>query len=70
MGEFLAIDRIPRYRIRDHLKLRSLAWLCRVFEGRDWPDLSSYYPDILSYYYMLGVIAGEDRGDIDSCVQQ
>ena len=61
MGTFLSVDRIPRYRLRDHLKMRFLARLCRIFERTDWPDLSGYYPDILSYYYMLGMIAGEDR---------
>jgi GT2 family glycosyltransferase len=66
MGEFLSIDQIPNYRVRDHLRLRSVTWLCRIFEKREWPDLSSYYPDILSYYYMLGMIAGEDRGEIGS----
>jgi glycosyltransferase involved in cell wall biosynthesis len=63
LGSFLSIDRIPRYRWRDHLRMRSLAGLCRLFENKDWPDLSNYYPDILSYYYMLGMIAGEERGE-------
>jgi len=66
MGEFLSIDRIPRYRFKDHLRMKTLTMLCRAFERRDWPDLSNYYPDILSYYYMMGVIAGEERGESDS----
>lgn len=61
MREFLSIDRIPRYRFRDHLKMKSLTWLCRSLEKWDLPNLSRHYPDILSYYYMLGMIAGEDR---------
>jgi glycosyltransferase involved in cell wall biosynthesis len=61
MAEFLSIDRIPRYRFSDHLRIRTLTYLCRIFEKSEWLDLSRYYPDILSYYYMLGVIAGEDR---------
>ena len=60
MAEFLSIDRIPIYKITDHLKMRALTWLCRLFEERDWPDFSGYYPDLMSYYYMRGLIAGED----------
>jgi glycosyltransferase involved in cell wall biosynthesis len=67
MGRFLSIDRIPSYRVRDHLKMRVVTWLCRIFEKRDWPDLSSYYPDIMTYYYMLGMLAGEDREDSTPC---
>jgi glycosyltransferase involved in cell wall biosynthesis len=60
MAEFLSIDRMPRYRLTDHVRMRVLTWLCRFFEKGDWPDLSGYYPDLMSYYYMQGLIAGED----------
>jgi glycosyltransferase involved in cell wall biosynthesis len=70
IGEFLSVDRIPSYRFRDHVKLKMMTLLCRIFERRAWPDFSSYYPDILSYYYMLGMIAGEDRGESDSYESQ
>ncbi|MEJ2081259.1 MAG: hypothetical protein P8Y94_03585 [Acidobacteriota bacterium] len=56
MASFLSIDRIPRYRRRDHLRMRLLSWACRLTEKASWPDLSHYYPDLMSYYYLQGLI--------------
>lgn len=58
MAEFLSINRIPSYTPIDHLKMKVLSLLCRLTENVRRPDLSRFYPDLMSYYYMLGVIEG------------
>ena len=32
-----------------------LTWICRMFEFSTWPDLSRFYPDLMSYYYLRGL---------------
>ena len=64
MARFLSIDRIPSYRRLDHLRMRALTWLCRLTETRERPDLSRYYPDLMSYYYLLGLIEARPEGFI------
>lgn len=61
LKEFLNIGRIPRYSLLDHLRFRFLSGLCGLTEGWHWPDLSRYYPDLMSYYYNLGLLERESR---------
>jgi GT2 family glycosyltransferase len=60
MESFLSIDRIPEYRPLDRARMRLLTWLCRITETWRRPDLSRYYPDLMSYYYLQGLIAGRE----------
>ncbi len=59
---FLGLDRLASYSPLAHLKMRVVGALCRLTEYRQWPDLSRFYPDLMTYYYMLGVLEGKDAG--------
>lgn len=61
MGDFLSARRRPRYSRRHRLKMRLLAEACALTEAWSWPDLSRYYPDLLSYHYMLGMVERADE---------
>jgi GT2 family glycosyltransferase len=61
MGSFLGLHPLPRYSWLDHVRMRVLTWLCRYSEFRDWPDLSRYYPDLMTYYYLRGAIEARFR---------
>jgi hypothetical protein len=65
MGEFLGVNRMPRQTFRRRLKAGLLLLACRCTEGWDRPDLSRFYPDILSHSYLQGVVEGfrEKRTD-------
>ena len=41
MADFLNVDRLPRYRFRDRVRMELLTWICAWTEKRRWPDLSS-----------------------------
>ncbi len=56
MASFLSIDHIPDYTRRHHFRMRLLAWACRLTENLAWPNLSRYYPDLVTYYYIQGLI--------------
>lgn len=58
MADFLNVDRLPRYRLRDRVRMELLTWACAWTEKRRWPDLSSLYPDLMSYHYNLGLLRG------------
>jgi glycosyltransferase involved in cell wall biosynthesis len=58
LAEFLSVNRIPRYSFSDHIRMRLLTILCRLTETARYPDLSRFYPDLMSYYYIRGLIAG------------
>ena len=61
MADFLNVGRLPRYRLRDRIRMELLTWVCAWTEKRRWPDLSSLYPDLMSYHYNLGLLSG-NRG--------
>ena len=61
MAGFLNVLRVPNYTFSQRLKMRFLTWACVLTERRNWPDLSLYYPDLMSYYYNLGVLEGRRR---------
>ncbi len=56
MAEFLSVLRLPDYTTLQHLKMAVLTWLCSQTEHMRWPDCSQYYPDLMSYYYNLGIL--------------
>lgn len=56
LSDFLNTRRIPYYTWLDHLKWKALTWACRMTEYRNRPDLSHFYPDLMSYYYNLGLL--------------
>jgi GT2 family glycosyltransferase len=56
LRDFLNVLKVPNYSRRAHAKLRLLAAACRLLEGAPWPDLTRYYPDLMTYYYNLGII--------------
>lgn len=58
LSDFLNTRRIPYYSWLDHLKWKALTWACRMTEYRRRPDLSRFYPDLMSYYYNLGLLEG------------
>lgn len=60
LANFLGTKQIPDYRITDHLKMFLLTQACRLTEGYIWPDLSRFYPDLMSYYYIQGLIEGRE----------
>ena len=62
MEDFLSVGRLPRYRLRDRVRMEFLTWICACTEKRRWPDLSSLYPDLMSYHYNLGLLQGR-RGE-------
>lgn len=59
-SDFLGLDRIPNYSRTQHWRFRLLSFLCEVTERSRWLDLSRFYPDLMTYFYMLGVIEGRD----------
>lgn len=61
MESFLNTSRLPRYSWRQRLKMALLKRLCLLTEKRSRPDLSRYYPDLLSYHYNLGLIKACDE---------
>jgi len=61
LREFLGIDSSPEYGLSDCLKMALLKWACRLTENRRWPDLSRFYPDLMTYYYLRGVAEGKKR---------
>ncbi|MFZ0427631.1 MAG: glycosyltransferase [Acidobacteriota bacterium] len=63
MASFLSIDRIPSYGRVDHIRMRILGLFCRLTEKLDPIDLSRYYPDLMSYYYLQGLIEARPGGE-------
>lgn len=55
LEEFLGIAKVPRYTAAQRLKMSLLTWLCCRTENLSWPDLSRYYPDVMSYHYNAGL---------------
>ncbi|MFQ5741409.1 MAG: glycosyltransferase family 2 protein, partial [Acidobacteriota bacterium] len=56
MADFLNVERVPDYTLLQRLKMELLTQLCRLTEKFSRPDLSSYYPDLMSYHYNLGIV--------------
>ncbi len=56
MAGFLHTDPLPHYPLRSRLKMGILTHACRWTERLTWPNLSRYYPDLLSYHYNVGLL--------------
>lgn len=61
LDELLNVSRVPSYTLWQHLKMRFLTQVCGLLEAWDRPDLSDYYPHLMSYYYNLGILDGRKR---------
>lgn len=62
MADFLNVLRVPHHTQFQRWKMFFLTWLCGLTETRTWPNLSRYYPDVMSYHYNLGILEAR-RGD-------
>ena len=58
LGDFLGVNKMPFYNLRRRLQMFILFQACRLTEQMNWPNLSHYYPDLLSYWYIKGVLEG------------
>ncbi len=56
MASFLNIHRVPRYGWRQRFRMALLTRVCCWTERMRWPDLSRYYPDLMSYHYNQGIL--------------
>lgn len=56
LAHFLGIQDLRPYTLWERLRLDLLTGLCRLTEFNNHPDLSRYYPDILTYHYKLGLL--------------
>jgi glycosyltransferase involved in cell wall biosynthesis len=56
LAPFLGVFRAPRYSVASRLQMILLTWLCRLTESWRRPDLSRYYPDLLTYHYNVGIL--------------
>ncbi len=61
LDSFLNVRSVPRYSGFTRLKMGTLSWLCRLTEARNWPDLSGYYPDLMTYHYNLGILQARNE---------
>lgn len=61
LADFLGVGRIPRYSPWDRLGLESAAWICGLLENRERPDLSRYFPDLMTYYYVKGLRQAREK---------
>jgi GT2 family glycosyltransferase len=61
MAEFLSVHAPPPTSFGYRAKMRLLTAACAITEKRTWPDLSRYYPDLLSYYYRLGLLQARNE---------
>lgn len=59
LARFLNIDQVQQYGAIARLRLELLAALCSLTEKWEWLDLSRYYPDLMSYYYNLGLLEAD-----------
>lgn len=63
MADFLSVLKIRPYTVRRRFQMSLLTILCSVTEKRRWPDLSRYYPDLMSYHYSLGVLRARQEDE-------
>ncbi len=61
MAGFLNLESVPQYSLARRLKMWALTRLCSLTENLAWPDLSSFYPDLMSYHYNRGICEGRNE---------
>lgn len=61
MAGFLGVLRARPYSTVEKFKMALLTWACCLTEKAERPDLSRYYPDLMTYYYNLGVLKRKDQ---------
>ena len=61
MAGFLNLESVPRYSLARRLKMWALTWLCSLTENLAWPDMSSFYADLMSYHYNRGISEGRNE---------
>jgi glycosyltransferase involved in cell wall biosynthesis len=58
LGDFLGVNKMPGYSLSSRIQMAILFQACRLTEKWNRPDLSRYYPDLLTYWYINGVLEG------------
>jgi glycosyltransferase involved in cell wall biosynthesis len=58
MRDFLGVDKVPAYTLLDRWRMWLLTRACQLTERSSKVDLSRFYPDLMSYYYNLGILEG------------
>ena len=58
---FLNVESVPQYSPVRRLKMWVLTRLCSLTENLTWPDMSSFYPDLMSYHYNRGICEGRNE---------
>ena len=61
MAGFLNLESVPQYSLARRLKMWTLTRLCSLTENLAWPDMSSFYPDLMSYHYNRGICEGRNE---------
>ena len=61
MAEFLNVESVPEYPPSRRLTMWALTRLCSLTEPLPWPDMSSFYPDLMSYHYNRGISEGRNE---------
>ena len=59
-ADFLNIEETPSYSLLCRIKMWGLTQICSLVENLSWPDLSSFYPDLMSYHYNRGIAERRD----------
>ena len=61
MADFLNVERVPQYSPTRRVTMWALTRLCSLTENLAWPDMSPYYPDLMSYHYNRGIFEGRNE---------
>ncbi len=58
LESFLNVEKVPQYSLLQRLKMELLTRLCCATEHWRRPDLSRFYPHLMTYHYNRGILAG------------
>ena len=61
MADFLNVEGVPEYSLSRRLTMWPLIRLCSLTENLAWPDMSSFYPNLMSYHYYRGISEGRNE---------
>ncbi len=70
LGDFLGVNKMPGYSLFSRVQMALLFQACRLTERLERPDLSRYYPDLLSYWYINGLLEGFAAKSADFCKRE